>query len=257
MKKNYTLKAIKISLPVFFGYLAIGIAFGLMLVKAGYPWWLAPIMSVTMYAGAGQYIAVGLFSAGIPLYMILITEALVNIRHIVYGLSLISKFKECGKWKYYMIFGLTDETYSLLTTVDAPEDADKGKFYFTIAVFDQLYWILGSVIGAVAGSLIPFDFAGVDFALTALFVVLLIDQIEKSHDLIPPVAGFATTLGAIILWRLGLLKDSNNILLIGLALGIGLISLFKWPKLKKQQIPEKRENENMIEIKETENGGEA
>ncbi|MCF0241598.1 MAG: AzlC family ABC transporter permease [Treponema sp.] len=235
MKKNYFLKALKISLPVLFGYLAIGIAFGLMLVKAGYPWWLAPIMSLTMYAGAGQYIAVGLFSAGIPLFMILITEALVNIRHIVYGLSLISKFKECRKWKYYMIFGLTDETYSLLTTTDAPEDSDKGKFYFTIAILDHSYWILGSIIGAVAGALIPFDFAGVDFALTALFVVLLIDQIEKSHDIIPPIAGFAGTLAAIILWRFGLLKDSNNILLIGLTVGIGLISAIKFPQEQKKR----------------------
>lgn len=228
--KNYFLLALKTSLPVFFGYLAIGIAFGLMLTNAGYPWWLAPIMSVTMYAGAGQYIAVGLFAAGIPLTMILITEALVNIRHIVYGLSLITKFKDIGKWKYYIIFGLTDETYSLLTTTDAPEDSDKGKFYFTIAILNQSYWILGSIIGAVAGSLIPFDFAGVDFALTALFVVLLIDQIEKSGDFFPPITGLLTTLGAVLLWRFGVLKDSNNILLIALALGIAVISLVRYPK---------------------------
>lgn len=231
--KNYFLLALKTSLPVFFGYLAIGIAFGLMLTTAGYPWWLAPIMSITMYAGAGQYIAVGLFAAGIPLTMILITEALVNIRHIVYGLSLITKFKECGKWKYYMIFALTDETYSLLTTTDAPLDANKGKFYFTIAILNQSYWLLGSVIGAVAGSLIPFDFAGVDFALTALFVVLLIDQIEKSGDFFPPCVGLFTTFCAVLMWRLGILKDSNNILLIALALGMAVISLVRYPKHKK------------------------
>lgn len=231
--KNFFLLALKTSLPVFFGYLAIGIAFGLMLTTAGYPWWLAPIMSVTIYAGAGQYIAVGLFAAGTPLTMILITEALVNVRHIVYGLSLISKFKECGNWRYYMIFGLTDETYSLLTTTDAPEDAHKGKFYFTIAILNHSYWILGSVLGAVAGSLIPFDFAGVDFALTALFVVLLIDQIEKSGDFFPPLSGILTTLGAILLWRFGILKDSNNILLIALSLGIAVITLVRYPKSKK------------------------
>lgn len=234
-KNNYFLLALKTSLPVFFGYLAIGIAFGLMLTNAGYPWWLSLVMSLTMYAGAGQYIAVGLFAAGTPLSMILITEALVNIRHIVYGLSLISKFKECGKWKYYMIFGLTDETYSLLTTTEAPLDANKGRFYFTISVLDQSYWVLGSIIGAVAGALIPFDFAGVDFALTALFVVLLIDQIEKTKDLIPPAAGLFATLIAIILWRFGILKDSNNILLIGLAFGIAIISIVKGSMQKKSK----------------------
>ena len=235
-KKNYFLLAVKTSLPVFFGYIAIGTAFGLMLVEADYPWWLAPIMSITMYAGAGQYIAVGLFAAGTPLTMILITEALVNIRHIVYGLSLISKFKECGKWFYYIIFGLTDETYSLLTTTEAPEDADKGSFYFTIAILKQRYWILGSIIGAVAGSLIPFDFHGVDFALTALFVVLLIDQIEKSKDFFPPLVGLITTSGTVILWRLGIINDSNNILLIALALGIAVITFVRYPKNKKEEI---------------------
>jgi len=244
--KNYFLLALKTSLPVFFGYLAIGIAFGLMLTTAGYPWWLAPIMSVTIYAGAGQYIAVGLFAAGTPLTMILITEALVNVRHIVYGLSLITKFKKCGKWRYYMIFGLTDETYSLLTTTDAPEDADRGKFYFTIAILNQSYWILGSVIGAVAGSLIPFDFAGVDFALTALFVVLLIDQIEKSGDFFPPLTGALTTFGAVLIWRLGILKDSNNILLIALALGIAVITLVRYPKHRKA-LAEKKVSENQDE----------
>lgn len=245
--KNYFLLALKTSLPVFFGYLAIGIAFGLMLTNAGYPWWLAPIMSVTIYAGAGQYIAVGLFSAGVPLTMILITEALVNIRHIVYGLSLITKFKECGKWKYYMIFGLTDETYSLLTTTDAPEDADKGKFYFTIAILNQSYWILGSVIGAVAGSLIPFDFSGVDFALTALFVVLLIDQIEKSGDFFPPITGAVATLAAVLIWRLGILKDSNNILLIALSLGIAVITLVRYPKHRKAITESKSTGSNETE----------
>ena len=219
--------AFRVSLPVLFGYLAIGIAFGLLLTQNNYPWWMAPIMSVTMYAGAGQYIAVGLFAAGTPLTMILITELLVNIRHIVYGLSLISKFNECGKWKPYLIFALTDETYSLLTTTECPPDLNKGNFYGTIALLDQSYWILGSLIGAVAGSLIPFDLTGVDFALTALFAVLTIEQILKSKDFVPPVIGALTTLGAIVLWRTGLLKDSNNILLVALAAGIAAIILVK------------------------------
>lgn len=233
MNKKYYIQAFKVSVPVLFGYLAIGIAFGLMLVDKNYPWWLAPIMSVTMYAGAGQYVAIGLFAAGTPLSMILVTELLVNIRHIVYGLSLISKFKECGKWKYYLIFALTDETYSLLTTTDAPEGCDKGKFFFTIALLNQFYWIAGSVIGAVAGSLIPFSFAGVDFALTALFVVLLIDQIEKSKDFIPPLIGLLTTLTAVLLWKFDILKDSNNILIVALTASIAIITLCRGKNMKK------------------------
>lgn len=238
MNRKYFLKAVQLTLPVFFGYIALGIGFGLVLTEKGYPWWLSPLMGLTIFAGAGQFIAVGLFAAGTPLSMILVTEALVNIRHIVYGLSVISKFKECGKWKYYLIFGLTDETYSLLTTSDVPEGADKGKFYFTITALDQFYWVLGSLIGAVAGSLIPFSFEGVDFSLTALFVVLLIDQIEKTRDFLPPLAGLFTTLGAVLLYRFGILPGSNNILLIALSAGIGVILLFRYRKGNNKEVSE-------------------
>jgi len=234
MNKTFS-KALKVSLPVFFGYIAIGIAFGLMLVEKGYPWWLSPVMSVFIFAGAGQYVAVGLFAAGTPLSMIIFAELLVNIRHIVYGLSLISKFQNIGKWKYYIIFGLTDETYSLLTTTEVPEGSKPGPFYFYIAALDQSYWILGSIIGAVAGALIPFDFTGVDFALTALFVVLLIDQIEKTKDLLPPVVGSIVTIIAIVLWRCGVFADANNILLIALAAGIATITLLRTRPSKEKE----------------------
>ena len=173
--------AFPVTIPVLFGYIAIGIPFGLMLVKAGYPWWLAPIMSVLMYAGAGQYIAIGLFAANAPLAGMLVTMLMVNIRHIVYGLSLIEKFRGVGKWKAYLVFSLTDETYAILTGVKAPDNIKPGSFYGTIALLDQSYWILGSVVGALAGELIPFSFAGIDFALTALFVVLLMDQLTRTR----------------------------------------------------------------------------
>ena len=224
MNKTYTAQAAKITLPVLFGYLAIGIPFGLMIVNAGYPWWIAPVMSLTMYAGAGQYIAVGLFASGASLGTIAVTELLVNIRHIVYGLSLITKFKAAGRWKPYLIFALTDETYSLLTGCDVPEGADPGKFYGTIALLDHSYWIIGSVIGAAAGTLIPFSFEGVDFALTALFAVLLIGQIEKSHDVLPPAVGIAVTIASIILSRLGILPE-GNILIVSLAFGLAALIL--------------------------------
>lgn len=221
--------AVRVTIPVFFGYIAIGIPFGLMLVNAGYPWWLAPIMSVTMYAGAGEYIAVGLFASGAHLATIAVAQLAVNIRHIVYGLSLITKFKNTGKWKPYLVFALTDETYALLTGCTLPQGAEPGPFYGTIAVLDHLYWIAGSTIGAVAGTLIPFDFAGVDFALSALFAVLLIDQIRNSRDWFPPVIGCATTTAAIVLWKFGILPG-QHILIVALTAGIAAIALVRGRK---------------------------
>ena len=226
MNKGFLLQAFKITLPVFFGYLAIGIPFGLMLVNAGYSWWLAPIMSILMYAGAGQYMAVALFSASSSLSVIAVTMLLLNIRHIVYGLSLISPFKETGKWKPYLIFALTDETYALMTSCPLQKGISAGTFYGSIALLNHSYWILGSIIGAVAGTLIPFSFEGVDFALTSLFAVLLIDQIKKSKDLIPPIIGVIVTFLAI------LFVPSDYILLTALAIGVVTLTLIKYPSRK-------------------------
>lgn len=232
MKKRTLLSIFKITLPVFFGYLALGIAFGLIFTNAGYPWWLSTFMSIIVFAGAAQFIAIGLLAAGTPITAILITELFVNIRHIFYGLSLISKFKNCGKWKPYLIFALTDETYSLLTTVDVPKDCKPETFYGLISLFDQSYWVIGTTIGAIAGNFIPFDMTGIDFSLTALFAILTIEQILKTKDFIPVLTGLITTITSILLWKFGIIADSSNILLIAITLGLGVLLITKSRKLK-------------------------
>jgi 4-azaleucine resistance transporter AzlC len=178
--------ALKYSVPVLLGYLAIGIAFGLLLVDAGYPWWLSPVMSIVMYAGAGQYIAVGLFASGTTLWEALLVQLVVNARHMAYGISMLKRFQTAGPYKYYLIFALTDETFALLSSLPEGEGADsglspenRGLFMFYLALLDQCYWVTGSVIGAIAGSLIPFNTEGIGFALTALFVVLMIEQMLR------------------------------------------------------------------------------
>lgn len=233
MKNEFKL-ALKLTAPVLFGYLALGIAFGLVMVEKNYPLWLTAIMSTFMFAGAGQYIAAGLFAAGAPLIAIIVTEALVNIRHIVYGLSLITKFQETGSWKPYLIFGLSDETYAIEAALQVPEDMNKTKLFACISVLDQSYWILGTLTGHTAGMVLQnttgISFQGVDFALTALFAVLMVEQILNTKDLFPPVVGALCTIGAILLYKFNFLPDSSSILLISLALGVGVIALFRHPK---------------------------
>jgi 4-azaleucine resistance transporter AzlC len=183
-------RALKYSFPVFLGYITIGIAFGLLTVDAGYPWWIALLMSLVIFAGAGQFIAVGLFAAGAGLVECMLIELVVNARHMAYGLTMLKCFKNSGPWKYYLIFALSDETFALLSSFPAippgelasegsPAEKAEPLFMFLVSLLDQLYWVTGTVIGALAGSLIPFNTEGIGFALTALFVVLMTEQILK------------------------------------------------------------------------------
>ncbi|MBO7121883.1 MAG: AzlC family ABC transporter permease [Treponema sp.] len=226
MDKSTFAKIIRITSPIFFGYVSIGIPFGLMVARAGYPWWLAPLMSVTMYTGTGQYIAIGMFAAGAGLAQIMLIQVLVGIRHIFYGLSLLTKFTGVGKWKAFLVYALTDETYAVLCSVEAPADTKPGRFYATIAALDEFYWTLGATIGAVAGSLINFSFEGVDFALTALFCVILTEQILASKDFVPPLIGILTSVAAAVLERTGILPQ-GNMLLAALSFGIAALVLSK------------------------------
>jgi 4-azaleucine resistance transporter AzlC len=195
--------ALKYSFPVFLGYTAIGIAFGLLLVDAGYPWWLALIMSVFMYAGAGQFISVGLFAAGVGIWEACLVQLMANARHMAYGITMLKRFKAAGPWKYYLIFALSDETFALLSSLPGPEEGgpvNQGRFMFYVAFLDQCYWVFGTLIGAAVGALIPFNTGGIGFALTALFVVLMTEQILKVKRPLPfIISALAAVLGVIFL----------------------------------------------------------
>lgn len=170
------------TIPVLTGYLFIGMAFGVMIQEKGYNFLWAMLMSLLCYAGSGQYLAVNFFVPGVSLFQVIFLEFMVNIRHIFYGLSLLERFAEAGKKRLYLIFSLTDETYSLYFITKVPKDVEEDKFLFAIAALDQSYWIIGSGIGALLGNIIPFDATGIDFAMTALFVVIMVEQwMEKKN----------------------------------------------------------------------------
>ncbi len=249
--------AFRLTVPVMSGYIALGFAFGLLAVQKNYPVFIPVLMSLVLYTGAGQFLAVGLLSSGEPISSVVLAEALVNIRHIVYGLSIISKYKGTGKWKPYLVFSLTDETYSLVSSVDIPENEDKGSFYGTVSLLNHIYWISGTVLGSVIGIFIAgntgFSLEGLDFSLTALFAVLLVDQIKKSKDFSPALIGFTATSFFILLWRFGILPDSNNILLLSLAAGtLSVLAV----KKKTENTAESRDEKNLENKTEYKNGEE-
>lgn len=214
--------AVTATMPVFFGYLAIGIAFGLLLYNAGYAWWVAGLMSLIIYAGAAQFIAVGFFAQNAGLLEFATVVFLVNFRHMVYGLSLFELINSTGRFRPYMIFALTDETYALLTTLPRPAvDVDARKFYFYVAALNHAYWVSGSLLGAAAGSVLALDTTGLDFSLTALFVVLLYEQYQNCRSKLPFIIGIAGSLAAI------LTIGKSNMLLAAVMLAIGMLLLLR------------------------------
>lgn len=194
MTKKTFKRAFKDSLPVLAGYLALGIGFGVLLQSKGYSFLWALLMSCTIYAGAGQYAAVDLLSSGASLITTALMTLLINARHFFYGFSLLDKYKGTGKAKPYLIFGLTDETYSLVCTAKLDDTVNHKKYYFFLTALDQLYWITGCTLGALLGEFIPFNSTGIEFAMTAIFVVIFVEQWMSTKEHLPAILGALTTL---------------------------------------------------------------
>lgn len=228
MSRRSLSAAFPYTLPVLMGYLSIGIVFGWMLAAIGYaPGWAAA-MSLTIYAGSGQYLGVDLLSNATPLADVAFFTLIINFRHLVYGLSMLEKFRGMGWRKLYMIFSLTDETYALLAGVRVPDGVEEKSFYFSIALLDHLYWIGGSVLGAVAGSLITINTEGIDFAMTALFIVIAVEQWRSARQHLPALLGAGVTLVCLLL--LG--PDNGRFLIPALALMVILLLAFR-PRLER------------------------
>ncbi len=186
--------AFRQSIPVMLGYIFLGIAFGLMLQDAGYHFMWAFAISVVVYAGSMQFVMVTLLSGGASLFYTAIMTLFINGRHIFYGFSFIERYRSMGKVYPYMVFSLTDETYSVLCRTKVPPEMDEKKVMFLISFFNQCYWIAGSVIGGLAGQLITFDSTGIDFSMTALFVAIVVEQWRESKSHVPATAGFLMSL---------------------------------------------------------------
>ena len=182
------------------GYVVLGIGFGILLKDAGYGLFWSFLMSLTIYAGSMQYVAVSLLTSGASLITVGLTTLMVNARHLFYGLSMIGKYKDAGAKKPYLIFSLTDETYSLLCGDDIPEGVDKNRYRFFVSLFDQSYWIAGSVLGSLVGTLFRFDTAGIDFSMTALFVTVFVEQWTSTKEHRPALLGVGATLLCLLLF---------------------------------------------------------
>jgi len=171
------------------GYIVLGMGFGILLSGKGYgPFW-AFLMSTIIYAGSMQYVGVGLIAGGASLLSTFLTTLIVNARHLFYSISMIDLYSDAGRKKPYMIFALTDETYSLLCDGQVPEDTDPQTYRFLVSLLNQIYWILGSVAGSFLGEVLPFDTTGIDFSMTALFVATFVEQWTAQKDHLSALTG--------------------------------------------------------------------
>ncbi|MDR1070671.1 MAG: AzlC family ABC transporter permease [Gracilibacteraceae bacterium] len=217
MDKKTFKDAFHAAVPVILGYLSIGLVFGLLLTGSGCAWWLSLVMSLIIYAGTAQYMAVDFFLQNTPLWQVAFMTFLLNSRHMFYGISLLDPFARAGAYRPYLIFSLTDETYALLTSVAPPPGADPARFSFYLAAINHAAWIAGSLLGAVAGAVVPFDLSGVDFALTALFIVLLLEQARAVPAKYPFLAGLVAAVLALALF------GPDNMLLPAVVLAAALL----------------------------------
>lgn len=188
------------TIPVLTGYLFLGMGFGILLSESGFGVGWSLLMSLTMYAGSGQYLAVGLLASGASLLNTAIATLLVNARHLFYGISLIDTYKGLGPKKAYMIFALTDETYSLVSQVKPQPGVDPKQYCFLVSVFDQIYWVCGCVLGSLAGALLPINFEGIEFVLTALFVTMFVEQWLSTKDHKSAIIGVVSTAVCLVIF---------------------------------------------------------
>lgn len=200
MKKQALKVAFRDTIPVLTGYLFLGAGFGILLSESGYGLLWAFFMSLFMFAGSGQYLAVSLLASQASLLSTAVATLLVNARHLFYGISLVDTYKGVGKKKAYMIFGLTDETYSLVTQNEPPEGISRGQYCFLVTLLDHIYWICGCVLGNILGAALPISFEGVEFVLTALFVTMFVEQWLNNKNHRPAIIGVMSTVLALLIF---------------------------------------------------------
>lgn len=196
-KMNERLHALRLTIPVMCGYLFLGTAFGATLAQAGFgPAW-ALMMSSLVYAGSLQFVMVPLMAGGAGLMTVALTALMVNARHIFYGVSFIERFRRMGLLRPYMIFSLTDETYSVFCGMQGEES---DGVMLRVALYDHLYWVTGSVVGALLAQQLPFDLTGVDYSMTALFIVICVERALSRSDRLPLcIGGVCAVLGLLLL----------------------------------------------------------
>ena len=200
MTKKLFKKVLLNTLPVMTGYLVLGFGFGVLMSDKGIGIFWTFLASLIIYAGSMQFVLVNLITSGAGLIITAITTLMVNARHLFYGVSMVDKYKKAGRKKPYLIFALTDETYSLVCTEEVNDETKSHKYEFFVSLFNHFYWVTGSLFGAFFGQVISFNTKGIDFCMTALFITIFVEQWITSSNKIPALTGLVVTTACLLIF---------------------------------------------------------
>ncbi|MDO5388215.1 MAG: AzlC family ABC transporter permease [Clostridia bacterium] len=196
--KKALMAAFPHTLPIFAGFWFLGITYGIYMNVSGFNVWYTLLMSVTIFAGSIEFVTVNMLLGAFNPIQALAMALMINARHLFYGLSMLDKYQGVGLKKLYLIFGMCDESFSINYTADVPKEVDKGWFMFFVTLLNHIYWVTGAVLGSLFGSLINFNTEGLDFVMTAMFVVIFMDQWLKEKNHISSVLGLLISLVCLI-----------------------------------------------------------
>lgn len=200
MKRKALKAAFPHTIPVMTGYLVLGISYGVLITSFGFPFWMPMVTSLTIFAGSMEFVLVNLLLSGFDLLQAFLMTLMINARHLFYGISMLDRYRGLGWKKFYMIFGLTDESFSVNCVTDPPEGVNRSWFMFFVTLLDHSYWFTGCTLGGIFGSLVHFNTEGLDFAMTALFVVIFLEQWKKDKSHLSAILGLTLPIACLLIF---------------------------------------------------------
>ena len=200
MKRKAFLAAFPYTIPIFAGFWFLGLTYGIYMNVSGCSFWYPMLMSLTIFGGSLEFVAVSMLLALFAPVQIFIMALMIQARHLFYGISMLDKFKGMGWKKPYLIFGMCDETFSINCTANIPADVNRGWFYFFVTLLNHFYWFSGATIGGLVGNLLQFNTEGLDFVMTAMFVVIFVEQWLKENRHISEWVGLAASVGCLLIF---------------------------------------------------------
>lgn len=229
-KRRALKAAFPYTVPIFAGFAFLGLAYGIFMHSKGFSFIWPMLMSMTIFAGSMEFVAADLLCAAFhPFYAFFLT-LMVNARHLFYGISMLDKFKGIGPKKWYLIFGMCDESFSINQSVEPPEGVDRGWFMFFVTLLNQCYWVLGATVGGLLGNLVTFNTQGIEFVMTALFTAILVNQWRENQEHRPVLTGLALSAVCLVIF------GKTNFILPAMALILAVLTLLRKPIERGQNV---------------------